>query len=176
MQRSVAASLRRELDRQESGEALLVFMTITSPEVPDVIRVVSDGKDYVWKGNTFTGFWFDITLLTDTEGPPEARLTVQNVDQKIGEAMRKLTRPPRMRLDVLPVSEFDTSVSPRTDRNQADSPASNAVPAYSADHLYLTDVSVNVMDVTASIRSWNYSQRAWPGRLAGKPRCPALFA
>lgn len=176
MRRSLAASLRRELDRQETAEAMLVFVEISSPDIADVIRVVSDGAPFIFNGHEWLAFGFDAELLTDGEEPPEGRLTVQNVDRRIGDAIRATTRPPRVSIYVVPASEFDESVSPRTEIGQTESPARHAVPAYSATFLDLTDVEANVMEVVGTLRSRNYTQRAWPGRRATKDYCPALTA
>lgn len=168
MQRTVAASVRREIDRQESAEALLVFLTIEQTELADPIRVVADSKDFEYGGNLFTGFLFDIELLTDREQPPEARLSIQNVDQKIGNAVRGLTEPPRVKIEVLPLSEFDTTVEPRT-------PISTATAIYTADKLFLVDISVDAMTISGRLKSWDYTQETWPGVRATQNRCPGLF-
>lgn len=168
-QRSISASLRRELDSQESGEALLVFMTITNPDVNDIIRVVSDSVDYLWNGERYIGFWFDASLLSDDDAPPQAQIKVQNVDAKIGLALQAVTRPCRVQIDVVAASQFDQTVVPRV---EIEAPA---IVEYSAKHLYLTNVDVNVMEVMGTLSSWNYSQRSWPGIRATKSRCPALF-
>jgi len=47
MARQISASLRKELEDQETGDAILVFITITHPDLDEAIRVVSDTVDYV---------------------------------------------------------------------------------------------------------------------------------
>lgn len=168
-QRSVSTSLRTELDRQETGEALLVFMTITNPDVNDIIRVVSDSVDYIWNDQKYIGFWFDASLLSDDDNPPEAQIKVQNVDEKIGLALQAVTKPCRVQIDVVAASQFDQSVVPRV---AVEDPV---IVEYSAKHLYLTNVDVNVMEVMGTLASWNYTQRSWPGIRATKTRCPALY-
>lgn len=167
-QRRISSGFRREIERTESGEIALIFLAISHPELEEIIRVVSDPKDFVWGGETFQGFQFEIDLLTDNDRFPEARLTIQNVDQRIGEALRKVTAPARLRIDVLAGSQFDLTVSPRAE-------IGTAQPEYTADALYLVDVEVDVMQITGRITSWNYSQELWPGIRATQDRCPGLF-
>jgi len=176
MRRNIGASLRRELDKQESAEALLVFIEIKDEDHPDdVVRVVSESKSYIWQGEEWVGFWFDAVLLSDTEQAPEAQLAVQNVDQKIGQAIRQARRPPRLNMYVIPASEFDEDQDPRVARGMAESPQTDAIPSYSAKHLYLIETEQDVAQVRGQIASWNYAQRMW-GRKVTKADFPAIFA
>ena len=167
-QRNITASLRREMERQESGETVLVFLTLSHPALADDIRVVADPVDFIWGGKTFIGFLFDIELLSDTEAPPEARLTIQNVDRKIGNVLREITDPIRVQIDVIAASEFDLSVKPRV-------PLGTLAVEYSAPALWLVDVEVDVLQISGRIASWNYTQEIWPGVRATQDRLPGLF-
>jgi hypothetical protein len=160
---------QREINRQESGEIDLVFLTISHPELDEPIRVVCDPKNFIYGGVEYTGFMFEIELLSDSESVPRARLTVQNVDKTIGETIRTLTNPPRLRFEIVPASYFNLKVSPRVELEPP-------VAIYVADELYLTNVDVDAMFVTGTIESWNYSQETWPGIRATQNRCPGLFA
>ena len=170
MARVISASLRKELESPESAEAVLVFITISHPDFDDSIRVVSDSASYVWKGDTYIGFPFDIVLLSDDDKPPTASLTVQNVDRRIGMAIENITTPPRLRIDVLGASWFDQTVNPRV---ALDMPEPDA--DYTADMLFLNDVEVSAFEVKASIVSWNYVQEVWPGIRATQSRLPGLY-
>jgi hypothetical protein len=170
MARQISASLRKELEDQETGDAILVFITITHPDLDEAIRVVSDTVDYVWNSDTYIGFPFDIQLLTDNDSPPRASLTIQNVDRRIGNAIDSLTSPPRFRIDVMGASWFDQTVVPRV---AIDSPEPEA--DYTADRLFLSDVTVTAFEVSATIVSWNYVQEVWPGIRATQSRLPGLY-
>lgn len=166
--RTVSASFRREMEREESGQAALYFLTISHPELDDDIRVVSDSKDYSYGGQTYIGFLFDLIILDDKQTFPEARLTVQNVDQKIGQVLRSVVSPPRIDIKIIQMTEFDLTVDPRT-------PISTPYVEYSAPELYLVDVDVTALEISGRIVSWNYSQELWPGVRATQSRCPGLF-
>ncbi|WP_296584217.1 hypothetical protein [Xanthobacter sp.] len=168
IQRAIPSSLRRVLDLQESGEALIGFLTISHASLAASIRVASDGVDYVWLGETWIGFPFKFAILSDGEAGPRTQIEVQNVDRKIGDALRSITTPARVQIDILAASEFDETADPRTARG-------TPLVAYSAKHLFLTNVKVDPLVVTGDVVSWDYTQDTWPGRRATQDRCPALY-
>lgn len=168
MPRSVTASFRKEAEAIFSPEADLCFLTISHPLLLDPIRVNWDTKDYIYGGKTFTGFPFEITIYSDDESPPKAQLTIQNVDSRIGETVRSLATPPRLKLELLSTLDFDTTVTPRTEIGTA-----NVV--YSFDRAFLTNCKVDFLAVTAEIEGWNYLQRVWPGKRGTQDLLPGLF-
>lgn len=168
MRRNIPSSLRRVLDLQESGEAIIGFLTISHASLATSIRVAGDGVDYLWLGETWIGFPFKFALLSDGEGAPRTQIEVQNVDRKIGDALRAITSPARVQIDILAASEFDQGADPRA-------PLGTPLVAYSAKYLFLVNVSVNALAVTGDLVSWDYTQDTWPGRRATQERCPALY-
>lgn len=165
---SVTQSLRRELQKQETPEALLVFLTISHPTLEQSIRVVSDPDNFVYGGETFVGFLFDIEILSDRDRPPQGRLIVQNVDRRMSQAIRNLTGPLRLKIEIIPMSEFDLTVNPRTE-------LSTANVAYTADKLYIIDIEMDALQISGRLVSWDYTQEMWPGVRASQNRAPGLF-
>lgn len=108
MPRNIPVSFRSVAESNYSEEVDLCFVTISHQELAEPIRVVWDTKDYILNGNRYIGFPFDITLLSDDDNPPKAQLTIQNVDRVIGEAIRSMRSPPRLRIDLLSSSDFFT--------------------------------------------------------------------
>ena len=139
------------------------FCILTTP-----IRVVNDPKDHTYGGETYTGFMFDIEILSDTDQPPRAQVSVQNVDRQIGEALRQTTDPIRCTITICPGSEFDQTVDPRTE-------IGTAAVVYQATDLYLVDVEVDAMYVRGVLMLWDYSQEQWPSVMATQDRMPGLF-
>jgi len=115
MPRNVTLSFRKEAEAQFSNEADLCFLTISHGTLAVPIRVVWDTKDFVYGGNTFTGFPFDITILSDDESPPKAQLAIQNIDSRIGETIRSLSTPPRLKIELLSTLDFNITTDPRTE-------------------------------------------------------------
>lgn len=168
MPRSITASFRKEAEAVFSPEADLCFLTISHTQLSDPIRVVWDTKDYIYGGNTFIGFPFDIQILSDDEGPPKAQLAIQNVDSRIGETIRVLQTPPRLKLEMLSTLDFNVNVDPRTAIGTP-----NVV--YSFDKAFLTNCKIDFLTVSADIVGWDYLQRVWPGKRATQALFPGLF-
>jgi Concanavalin A-like lectin/glucanases superfamily/Domain of unknown function (DUF1833) len=120
MTRNVTSAFRRTAESSFSDEVDLCFLTISHPTLSEPIRVVWDTKDFVYDGNTFTGFPFDLEILSDDEQPPQARLVIQNVDPRIGDTIRALTSPPRLKIELLSSDDFDLTVDPRIETGNID--------------------------------------------------------
>lgn len=76
----------------------------------DPIRVVWDTHDFYFAEDVYIGFPFDLTILSDDENPPTAQLTIQNVDPRIGDTIRALTSPPRLKIQLSLSSNFTYSL------------------------------------------------------------------
>jgi len=168
MDRLISYGFRRELEKQESGEEGLVFLTITHPEINDPIRVVNDPEYFEYGGNEFIGFPFNIEILRDDERPPESRISIQNVDSRIGETLLGLVDPPRVKIEVLALSSFDTTVSPRTE-------IGTASVEYAADGLYLKDIEGTATEISGRLVNFDFTQTVWPWPPATQTRCPGLY-
>jgi hypothetical protein len=170
MPRTLNVDFRKESEAQFSGEAVVVFLTISHGTLADPIRVNWDTKDFVYDGNTYIGFPFALNILTDDESPPKAQLQIQNIDPRIGDTLRTLITPPRLKIEVLSTLDFDLTADPRT---EIGSPGATVI--YSADKLFLINASVDFLTVTAEIVGWDYLQRVWPGVRATQAYFPGLF-
>ncbi len=168
MSRAISGAFRRALLLQESGEAIIAFLTIDHDDLAAPIRVASDGVDYSWQGEDWIGFPFKMHLLSDDEGAPKCQIEVQNVDRAIGDKLRALSSTARLRLDLVAASEFDQTADPRT-------PLGAPPVEYSANHLRLANVSVDAMMITGDVISRDYSQDSFPARLATQDKFPGLY-
>lgn len=169
VERILPAGVLRELERQDSQEALLVFLSFYSDRLYEPIRVVSDVENFILDGEEYQAFDFDINLMSDNDGPPRAKLTILNVDERIGEAVLASTTPIRMDMQIVAMSEFNLKNTPRTELN-------NPSPrVYKAQHLRLAEVKGDLLKVTGTIVSWDYTQESWPAIKATQDRYPGLF-
>ena len=169
--RTMPEQVLRELNRQESSELVLLFLTITNPELADPIRVVSDPRDFILDDNQFIGFQFNISPLSDNEEAPFSQLTIQNVDKRVGEGILLLSTPPRLKIEIISGTQFNLDDNPCTEKEGS----GTAERIYSAPQLFLTEVDANVLEITGRIVSWDYTQEVWPGMMATQDRFPALF-
>lgn len=175
MTRALSPTITADLLRQEASDQLLFFLTIDHADLGEPIRVVRDSTTsggealtYTWQGLPWQGFPFEVNWLSDTDSAPTARLTVPNVDRKVGQAVDALTSAPEIRIDLVLASEFDLTVNPRVPL------AADPVPEASAIGLGLYDAEVNTLTVTGTLKSWDYTQEVYPNLRATRTRCPAL--
>lgn len=166
--RVIDAGVRAGLEAFETPDALLVFLTITHPGLSDPIRVVSDVMDYLVDGQTFIGMPFDYALLTDDEAAPQAELRMQNVDRRIGMALRQIKDRAKVKLEIRSSAEFDLSQDPRTE-------VSSGATIYAFEQFDLMDITVNAVEITGRVMLRDYTQEGFPGIRATQSRCPGLF-
>jgi hypothetical protein len=165
--RTIPAAALAGLEAPETPDALLAFVTITHPGLSEPIRVVSDVMDYLVGGQTFVGMPFDYRILSDNESAPQTEIRIQNVDRKIGQALRRIKERARIKLEIRSSADFDLSADPRTEVS--------ASTVYAFDQFDLVDVSVNAVEITGRIMLRDYAQESFPGLRATQSRCPALF-
>lgn len=166
--RVIDADVRAGLEAPETPDALLAFLTITHPGLSDPIRVVSDVMDYLVDGQTFVGMPFDYRILSDTEAAPGTELRMQNVDRRIGLALRQIKERAKLRLEIRSSADFDLSLDPRAE-------TVSGAAVYAFDQFELVDVSVDGAEITGRVMLRDYAQESWPGIRATQSRCPALF-
>lgn len=168
MTRTVTPTIRADLQAQDSPHALLGFLTITHRNLPEPIRVVSDPVDFVVGGLEFIGCPFEFQLLTDEDEAPTTQLRVQNVDRRIGEALRTVTDRATVMLEARSTADFDLSAIPRAE-------VGTAAVIYGFRHFDLIDVTVTTLDVTGTLMLRDYTQEPWPGKRATQSRTPGIF-
>jgi len=165
-----ATGARRRLESLFTDRAILCFLTIDHDTLTDPIRVVWDSVDYSYNGYTWTGFPFEITPLSDDENTPRCQLQLQNVDPRIGDSIRQLESAPRLKIEFLESTDFNIVASPRL---AVSSPTPTVL--YSADKLFLVNVSIDALAITGDIMGWDFGQRVWPGTRARQDLLPGLF-
>lgn len=105
----VSETARRALYAPESEEVFLVLLTIDHDGLSQPIRVVNNLEQVNSRGEEFIAFPFSISLPDDKEeSPPRARLAIDNVTREIGQAVRQMTGPARVTLEVIMASAPDT--------------------------------------------------------------------
>jgi hypothetical protein len=161
---------REALERSSSGDALLIFVTVTHPDMPDVIRLVTDGADYLRDGKTWHKSWFELDLLTDDETPPQARFRFPNVDRAAITMLAAVSNPAKVSFEVISAAWFDLTVEPRVVK-----PAVTVEAAYDARHLFLTDITADAVQVEGTLRSWDYRQESWPDMRATEALLPGVY-
>lgn len=162
-----------DLDRDDSPNALIWFLTIEHPNLNPPIRVVADYFDYEIGGHLYQRAPFDVTPVTDNEQTPSADLRVQNVDRAISRALENDTAGQRAIVSAVAHSSehFDLSVDPRVPLDPNDLPE-----IYSFDMFELADVKGDALELTGRVTLIDMSQEPWPVIRATQDRFPGLFA
>lgn len=168
MSRTIDADVKAGLEAPESPDALLAFLVVTHPALPDPIRVVSDVMDYVVGGQTYLGLPFEFGILSDVEGPPQTELRIQNVDARIGRALIGLNDRAKVTLTIRSSADFDLSQDPRTE-------IPGGSDLYQFADFDLIDVTATVTDLSGRVMLRDYSQEPWPGQRCTQSRMPGLF-
>lgn len=87
----------------------LVLLTMSHADLTSPIRVVNNNENITSNGETYIAFPFEIVLPDSTEdSPPRARLQISNVSREIGQAIRSISSPPSLLIQVVRPDAPDT--------------------------------------------------------------------
>ena len=89
-------------------EPVVPLLTIEHADLPEVIRVTSNGGDIISNGDTYQQFPFDIELPGDDDREPVAKLTIANVDRRIGDAVDAISTAATIGITLVLTSDPDT--------------------------------------------------------------------
>ena len=134
MTRAVTAGVAARTNRAFINEVFALAFEIyeDGADEADYIRVINDNANITLEGHVFTAFQFAGNLLTDSEEQVTSNLVVQNVDKRIGQAIKNATKIVRCR--VLLVDREETSI------------------IYDSDEMVmLTDVEANALFIKGDI-------------------------
>lgn len=106
--RSLSAALKAGLFAQETGEVILPLLTVTHASM-STLRFVRNQTSITSRGNTYVPYPFDALLPDDTdEGEMRVQITIDAIDRQIIIAIRSLTTPPGILLELIRAADPDT--------------------------------------------------------------------
>lgn len=119
MSRSVSLTFREAMNAQETGEVVIVLMTISHPSYPTPLRLSSDPTTLlseaplqygtVSRGQTYLFCPFSTTLPDDVdERAPTARLALENVSRDLVAIIRSISTPATATIEVVLASSPDS--------------------------------------------------------------------
>ena len=86
---TINATLKEAMAAQETGEVLVVLLTISHPNLTQPIRVCSDSVETLSLGRTFIPYPFTFRAPDEAEnGPNPAQLVIDNVGEIIAESIQ----------------------------------------------------------------------------------------
>lgn len=151
--RVLSAPATAALVAEETDEVFLILVKIDHADLDQPIRVVNNIEEIVSGGETYVGLPFEVELPDEGDRPGEARLSVDNVDRRIVEAIRTISTPPSVTIKVVLASQPDTI-------------------EYQLDGLTMRDVSYDAATVQGYLRyedlsSENVADMIVPSRFPG---------
>ncbi len=153
----VSAHFRESAYNPETDERWLVLATITHEDLTDPIRVVNDREHCHSNGRLYRACPFQIALPSDTEdGPPRARVKIDNVNQELTKVLRTITTAASISLQVVAASDPDTV-------------------EVEYEGLALRDVSVKVGQITGTIGLDDPRLEAFPSHSFSPSYFPGMF-
>lgn len=164
--RVVSAAFQNELEASRSGEVPVIFATITAAGLTPV-HVCSDLVNYVYQGDTYFGWAFNIKLVSDDENPPKGQISIQNVDSAIAEFILAIQSKLRLNIKIFAKSEF-TDDNPRV-------AIGTPTIQYEAPDLFLSNITVDTVQVSADITSFDLASEPFPHHRATIDKTPGVF-
>ncbi len=109
MSRPLSLSARQSLYAGGTDDVFLILLTFSHDSLAAPIRVTSDAVNTASRGDVFIAYPFDLSLPDDDETrPPRARLTIDNIDRQIMAAVRSLSTPPAVLIEIVRAADPDT--------------------------------------------------------------------
>lgn len=106
---TVSSDGRAELYAAQSAEVWVQLLTIDHDDLATPIRLCNNNEDIVSDGETFTAWGFPPILPVSTEGElPAVELAIDNVTRELTIALRAITTPITVTLEVIRASDPDT--------------------------------------------------------------------
>jgi len=110
MPRTLTARTLREINLRESGEAYLLLVTISHPEIPGgELRIVNNTQVITSRGLDYEPRGFTWTLPEDTDDAAgELEFSFDNVDSETTDWLRQITDAPDVLIEVIGATDPDT--------------------------------------------------------------------
>lgn len=107
--RVLSPATRQAIYAPETDEVFLLLLTIDEDSLPEPIRVVHNHENITSNGELYVGFFFGIELPEERgDSMSGTRITIDNVDRQIVDAIRRATGRPELTLEVVLASDPDT--------------------------------------------------------------------
>ena len=107
MSRGLSSAAKAELYAAQCGGIWLVLLTISHTSIT-TLRYVNDRQSVTSGGDVYSPAAFSASLPADRDEAPRALITLDNVDQAAVAALRSITSPATITIEVIRRSAPDT--------------------------------------------------------------------
>ena len=108
MSRELGADALASMFAPSTSKVWLHLITIDHDDMPTPLRVVDNTEDVVSRGNTYVACPFDVSFPKDDGIKlPSVRIRLGNVDQSFTEALRSVSDPPTVTMEIILTSAPD---------------------------------------------------------------------
>lgn len=157
MSRSLSTAAKAGLYAQQTDQVYVVLLLIDHADLDDPIMVCNNSDTVVHGGENYLAYPFEITLPADSdENPPQATLTIDNVDRVLVNAVRTLTGPATVTIKVVLAASPDTV---------------EAGPYV----MNLRNVSWNALTLSGALAAEDVLNEPYPGEFMTPELFPGLF-
>jgi len=151
------AEFKQASNAVETEEIFLMLLDFTHPEIVEPLYFVNNTVEIISNGVTYQPYPFRVTLPEDTEGVlPEVKLTIDNVDRQLTEAIRGFNNPPEVTLKVILASAPDTV-------------------EMQIDNLKLRNINFDAFTISGALIIDSPMSRRFPASRYNPKQYPALF-
>lgn len=141
---------------QHSDDPFIVLLTLTHATLSTPIYIARNRENVVSRGNTYLAYPFQISLPTDNDNAPQAKITVANVSRAIGDALERCVYPPNCLIELILASDPGT-----VER--------------SWDQFSFSQAQWDAFRITATLEQLGYWDEPWPGVFMTPQEFPGMF-
>ena len=165
MSRNTSTTLQQAVNASETGEAFLTLLTLDHSTLSEPIRVTNDPmvelstgvRGVVSNGDEYIALPFDLVLPDQDEGQlPRAKLRIDNVNREIVKAVRQISTPLQMTIQIVLGSDPDTVEAEIT-------------------KFELRDVKADSLTVEGELNTKQFDREPYPAARFTPSGFPALF-
>lgn len=150
-----AAAISQAL-AQHADDPFIVLLTLDHGSLDAPIYIAHNRENVVSRGNTYLAYPLQISLPTDNDNAPQAKITVANISREIGRALERCVYPPTCTIELVLSSTPDT-----VERSWND--------------FSFTEASWDAFRVTGTLEVLGYWDEPWPCVFMTPGDFPGMF-
>ncbi len=106
---TISDTARQQVFAQEGG-GFLSLLTISHPDLPEVLRFVNNTENVTVGGDLYIAYPFKVKLPKARDRTvPSASLEIDNVSRDIGQAIRQISSPPTITIEVVRLDDVEVT-------------------------------------------------------------------